>query len=206
MSTLDDVPLATRFKMMQLFRSENYCFATYDGARAPTFYFAFGGLNCLNTARLCGRLRTMHNNGPLIDVTQSEKRHMFFDEADTLSRAGRIIAGPRYDTYVALGQAQSQAAVEAIFDARRTVPEAGDYHFEYNTTPAKGLQMSRRHLSGGQIVLDPGVTTDTMAIGIVNRMLARPCKVELDRVAVFTSVPTQPAQTAATVAQYLASV
>ncbi len=206
MSTLDDVPLATRFKMMQLFRSENYCFATYEDGRAPTFYFAFGGLSCLNSARLCGRIRTMHNSGPLIDITQSEKRHMFYDQDDTRNAAGRRVAGPRVDTYAALGQAQSQAAVEAVFAANRSVPEAGDYHLEYNTTPAHGRQCSRRHPSGGQIVLDPGVTTDTIAIGIVNRMLARLCTVELDRHAVFISVPTQPAQTPATVAQYLASV
>jgi hypothetical protein len=206
MSTLDDVPHATRFKMMQLFRSESYCFATYKQGRAPTFYFAFGGLTCLNSASLCGRMRTMHGHGALIDITQTEKRHMFFDQDDTRDAAGHRIAGPRVDVSRDLGQAQSQAAVAAIFDANRSVPAEDDYHFEYTVTPAHGRQCSRRHPSGGQVVLDPIVTSDTMAIGIVNRMLARPCQVKLDNHLQFTSVPTQPAQTAATVAQYLASV
>ncbi len=206
MSTLDDVPYATRFKMLQLFRSENYCFATYRQGRAPTFYFAFGGLTRLNSARLCGRVRTMHGNGPLIDITQTQKRHMFFDQDDNRNAAGRRIAGPRIDVSNALGQAPSQAAVAAIFAANRSVPAGDDYHFEYTVTPAHGRQCSRRHPSGGQVVLDPRVINDTMAIGIVNRMLARPCQVKLDNHVQFNSVPTQPAQTAATVAQYLASV
>ena len=174
MPTIDDIPLQHRVKVRQLFTADNYCFATYKTGRTPTFYFAAGGLDCLNTARLCGRLRTMHARRPLVDVTQSPKQHLFFD-----SKADRDAA------LDALKHAESQARIEEIVAGCRTRPGDGDYHGEFTRLAHGGRLCSRRHPSGGRIRLSPRLLSNDAALAIVHRILQEKSKVTVDSATVL---------------------
>lgn len=158
------LPANLRVAVMSLFSQPNLCFATHSAGRTPTFYFADQG-NLQNGAP-CGRLRTMHPHGPLIDITTTTKRHFFFANA----------AGQRFAKN-AFAIARSQGAGIPALNNASNVPAQGNFHFEV-TMRANG-SFHRRHASGGQVQLAPLPTTAQIR-RILDRMCASGCAVKLD--------------------------
>lgn len=164
------IPVPFRAMFLSLFTAQNYCFATNVAGRSPTFYFAQGGLQALNTSRLCGRIRTQHPSGALIDVTDGAKGH-FFSRKE--SRRDRI--------FDKLGAGQDDQGLLAMTQRYRTAPRQGDYHVEFTRRPGTNPPYHRRHRSGGTIVLAPRITSDNMATALIERVMSGPCMIELNR-------------------------
>ncbi len=167
-----DLPVARRVQISQLFNARNFCFATATHNRSPTFYFAEGGLINLNTALRCGRLRTSHRSGPLIDMTNSPKGHIFFDNLADRDQVRRDIRNTP-----AIARRQALNIVENQY---RTQPRNGDYHYEYTKTIGQINRISRRHASGGRIVLAPRPSDNQIRL-LIARLLADGCQITLDR-------------------------
>jgi len=177
MKTLADLNAGLRMQITNLFIQENFCFATVTKNRSPTFYFAKGGLPNLKSAKLCGRLRTHHNKGPLIDITNSPKVHFFFNERKNQREAGEIMRSIE----VISGETpnQARALIELLKNKYRATPEKGDFHFEY-TNPASAQEfISRRHISGGTIELMPRPTQKQVDL-IIGRLLIDQCQIKVD--------------------------
>ena len=177
MAQLTDYAPALRFQIAQLFQSANYCFATTTihkpalQRRSPTFYFAMGGLPQLNNANLCGRLRTEHGHGALIDITTTSKTHTFYNTVIGRDAFHGLLPGT-----------PNAAALAHLVAAQRTVPQANDFHHEFTNAPAHGQPYSRRHRSGGRIALAPQLQSSAQAISIVERILAEGGQIRLNNV------------------------
>lgn len=185
MATLSDVaecdPEVVKL-IKNLFRAANYCFATKEPGRSPTFYFAHGGLKNLNNATLSGRLRTMHPNGPMIDVATVRKQHMFFDARDTQTDAHAALKTPREIT--------TPADLDYFVGQTHVTPAANRHHLEFSTRPSRQRPFSRPHRSGGVIVMQPPVPSGGVAMKIVRRILAGRCVVRRDGQDVFRGTGT----------------
>ncbi len=175
MAKFTDLPANARHLIRELVTPDNFCYATSKAGRSPTWYFARGGLPALQTATLCGRIRTQHNHGPLIDLTKSAKGHYF---SKSKTRRNKI-----RDFFVQNNL--NAAQIRQINAQYRMVPRPGDYHFEYTKTPARGYNYSRMHPSGGQIVLAPRITTARQVEGLITRVLSGPFELRIDNVTVY---------------------
>ena len=89
----------------------------------------------------------MHPKGPLIDISTKPKGHLFFKTKqergavrNKVSKA-KIIAR-KHEVNIATANYSSQ-------------PRNGDFHYEYTKDLSQSLSVSRRHPSGGTIVLSP---------------------------------------------------
>lgn len=170
MATYSDLKPTLKLYIHAIFQASNYCFATSTGLRSPTFYFAENGLANLNTANLCGRLRTNHNSGPLIDITNSKKGHVFFDNPKDLKKEIRKIRSTR-------DQATRRRYMDDIESRYRTAPQAGDNHFEY--TKRTPFAVKRTHPSGGRVFLNPQPTNEQVYL-IIHRLLEDDCTIKVD--------------------------
>ena len=169
MPDVTDLPVALRNPIATLFQSNNYCFATTTGDRRPTFYFAQGGLGALNTAGKCGRLRTEHKKGQLIDITNAPKQHFFFE------------SGPARDAaHVLVQKIADIAALNVFIAGHRQVPRDNDYHLEFTMAPTVDRPYRRLHKSAGRIVTRPRVPSNAKCLAIVNYVLSRQGKVRVD--------------------------
>lgn len=184
MAEIDHPNGDVRAQMAEVFKGANYCFATKETGRSPSFYFARGGLTALNTASLCGRIRTDHPSGPLIDITTYPKSHIFTDRRRTQSGIHEEIRHLRTaDDIAQLGA------------RHRTVPREGDYHNEVTMTPPpkSRREFSRNHASGGVICMQPRITSDDQAIKLLNRVLGYAYVVKINNKA-QPSAPILPPQ------------
>ena len=197
MADVTDLPVALRTQIMMLFQSQNYCFATTTANRTPTFYFAQGGLNAVNNATACGRLRTQHNNGPLVDITNARKQHLFFDTLAARNAAYALMPGI----------ANNAPALAAFIANYRQVPRDNDFHLEFTMVPAGGHPYSRRHPSGGRIATRPRVPSNAKCLAIVNYALSRQAQIRVNG-GVVHNMPPPPAPNVAAfdVAGFLALV
>ena len=136
-----------------LFMPGNFCFLTSEPPRSPTFYFAQGGMAQLSTANLCGRVRTDHPHGPLIDITTSTKRHLFFPQQADRNQVRDIVR-----LLLAHGQPNNaNFFLDLAWAAHGGNPQDGHYHYEY-TVPATPATRPRTHPSGGTVRLLPQLT------------------------------------------------
>ena len=150
----------------------------------------------LQTGHPCGRLRTNHSSGPLIDYTTSNKVHRFYPNKP----AARTAKNTLHSGHPAPG----------AFLADNAIPTVGHCHVEYTNN---GGNVSRRHVSGGQ-VQPPFVITDAQIKKIIERMFVSGCAIEVDRIPAggFNLVPHHrgpnppPAVITQNVAPYLASL
>ena len=172
MRKVDDLPDDIKGPIKALFKSENYCFATTAAKRkrTPTFYFAQGGLDALNSGKPCGRLRTQHPSGTRIDITNNEKRHLFFEDYHARDAAHDEMPG----------LANTRAALDAFVDRNRKEPRDGDFHLEFTMVATVDHQYSRRHRSQGTIVKMPRVPNDDICLAIVNYTLNRKGEIRFD--------------------------
>lgn len=206
MADITDLPVALRFHVANLFRAQNYCFATTTINRSPTFYFTTGGLNALNAGRPNGRLRTMHPHGPVMEFTTASKGHCFY--APFVGQGG-----PRDQAHNQLGAIQNQAALTAFEQNQQRVPQAGQEHLEYTRRPrvrANGQVrfVTSRHRSGGLVTMNPRVFTDADCVKILNDVLSQGRHLKIDGVSYFLNVPAAapPAHVHPTIAGYIASL
>ncbi len=192
-----ELPVTRRVQINQLFNARNFCFATATNNRSPTFYFAEGGLINLNTALRCGRLRTSHGHGPLIDINNSPKGHIFFDALADREHVRRDIRNtPAIARRQALNIAENQY---------RTQPRNGDYHYEYTKTVGQINRITRRHASGGRIVLAPRPTDNQVRL-LIARLLADGCQITVDGAIVSALGPSLNLPIVAGVGPYLHSL
>lgn len=192
-----DLSVRERILVRNLFTAANYCFATVTANRSPTFYFAMGGLNCLNTAPLCGRLRTLHNNGPLIDITTETKGHIFFQKrVDQRAFTQRIRnAKPitrKHEINIALAR-------------HRATPVDGYFHYEYIADSQRPYRVARRHPSGGQVALNPR-PSNLQVTRLIDRLLADNAAVRINHAGVHALGVAVPRPVITTVGAYLASL
>ena len=158
----DNVHGNLKSQILGLFRARNFCYATYSPGRTPTFYFAQGGV--LQTGAPCGRLRTAHPSGPLIDFTTTHKTHRFFPNV------------PARD--IGYGLLNSGHAPPAGFLAMNAIPTIGHCHVEF--TNVAGV-VRRRHRSGGLVRLGPAPTDAQVKI-IIERMFISGCAIKINNV------------------------
>lgn len=170
MATYSDLKPTLKLYIHTVFQAANFCFATSTGLRSPTFYFAENGLASLNTANACGRLRTQHDRGPLIDVTNSKKGHVFFDNKKELEKVIRKIRSTQ-------NQARRRRYMNDIESKYRTAPQVGDNHFEY--TKRTPYDVKRTHPSGGRVFLNPRPTNEQVYL-IIDRLLEDDCTIKVD--------------------------
>lgn len=171
------LPVSIRIQIADLFCQNNFCFVTSSPNRSPTFYFAKGGLSKLNTATLCGRLRTNHPSGPLIDISTNPKGHLFFvNKADRNDVHRKVRGAPKITRKHEINIAAAKY---------RTEPKEGDFHFEYSKNPNDPLSVSRRHPSGGKVLL-PQKPTNVQLTSLIDRLLEDNCQIKIDGV---TKVP-----------------
>ena len=161
-----------------IFTAANFCFCTTSTGRSPTFYFAKGGLAGLNKNVRSGRLRTMHDDGPLIEVTDRPRRHLFCRDKARLENIEEFEVGynASRDAWSDLEDIRLGKEVQPFrgesYDYRddpkvRATPLVGDHHFEYvGRTDAE--EYADHHLSEGRIALTPRPT-----VSQINRLLAR---------------------------------
>lgn len=165
----DNVHGVLKSQILGLFRAQNFCYATYKVApgptpRTPTFYFAQGGLANLQTGAPCGRLRTNHGSGPLIDYTTTNKVHRFY-ATEPAARAAKALLNSGHPPPPA-------------FLAHNAVPTVGHCHVEFTNV---GGNVSRRHQSGGQVRLGVAITDDQIK-KIIERMFISGCAIKVDGV------------------------
>lgn len=178
MYSFADLNIATRAQLMNVFTPANYCFATTTNNRSPTFYFATGGLAALNHGAPCGRIRTCHNQGPLIDITQQQKRHMFFQTV-----AARSLA------YQTLHAGLQQVAFNAFIAQQRVVPQNNDSHLEVTMAPAHGRPYSRTHPSGGAVTLNPRIVSQNQITNLLDLLFRERAPVQINRAPLPIPVP-----------------
>lgn len=195
MAQLTELPVALRKTITTLFRAENYCFATHAKNRSPTFHFAEGGAAQLTIAGLCGRIRTQHEEGPLIELSRSARGHYFFRSAWGRDRLAR-----RFD----LGLSKEE--IDKIAAKFRAVPRAGDYHFEFTKVEGSARPYARLHRSAGQIVLEPRIDTDDQALRAIEKVMAGPCQVKLGGQLVLENLLGAPLAQGLDTASYIAAL
>ena len=181
MATIDDLGSPVAEGAKDLFKAENFCFFTVTPGRSPTFYFAVGGLNNLNTAQYCGRIRTNHPSGPLIDISTHSKGHVFLsvkDDHRAVRKAMKAMGQP------SVPKSGRRLTMDLIEQKYSTVPIIGHYHYEYT----KGLTtidhdligtVNRTHPSGGTVALLPRPTQEQID-SMLETMLASQCTVKLN--------------------------
>jgi hypothetical protein len=194
MPTYTDIPVPGRI----LFRAENFCFYTTTPARSPTLYFALGGLAQLNTAASCGRLRTRHGSGPLIDIKTHAKGHAFFQNQNDFRTVGGVIRG-----LYRRGMAEYARVVADLAQRAHTdVPFNQAFHFEF--TKDSATTMLFPHASGGTVELAPRPTTDQI-LKMLHAMLAENATIKNGNTVVY-QWPGGPQNAVAGIAPYLASL
>lgn len=177
MATIDELGSPVAEGARALFKEDNFCFSTWTPHRSPTFYFAVGGVNRLNTAQYCGRLRTEHSEGPLIDISTHPKGHVFFGRKSVQRELARNIrhTGSRRRRRTRMDTAERSAW---------TFPVHGFYHYEYTkgfATIHNSLRETvlRTHPSGGRVALNPR-PTQVQIDRLLSVMLATQCTVKLN--------------------------
>ncbi|MFN8720280.1 MAG: hypothetical protein ACK5YI_05590 [Rhodospirillales bacterium] len=202
MPTYRDLPNREKELITRIFQPISFCFVTTEPIRSPTFYFAKGGLPNLQTAVLCGRIRTMHGDGPLIDVTQSSKRHFFFASRTVRNQ----IKGFSDDlTRDQLDDGFASSFFEVVGQHYGTVPQANHLHFEY-TVPAGGPnRVTRRHWSGGTVVVGLMLTRD-IVVRLVDRVLDDGAAIKIDGVEVVARSPSMQRLAIVNPTAYIASL
>jgi hypothetical protein len=165
----DDVQV----QMMRLFAGENFCFATSEQGRSPTFYFAKGGPQALSTANLSGRIRTMHPHGPLIAIKTGVQKHLFFQNSDKREQFIHVLDNVRH-RLPEIGGSFCEI-VQTCFGA---LPQQGAYHFEYTLKPNRQVDIT--HKSGGTVVTGLRLNRDKIH-KLIDRVLVEGGAVKIDR-------------------------
>jgi hypothetical protein len=167
---------ALQVQITRLFTPNNFCFLTSSGGRTPTFYFARGGLANLTTAMSCGRLRTMHPHGPLMDITNSRKGHFFFqnlaDRQTVRHVMGRLSPVQRTN-------GDGRFILELVGNVYRTTPQNGDYHYEVTFPGGSPNHITRRHASGGTVQLNPR-PNQQQVVRLIDRLLTDNCAIKIN--------------------------
>lgn len=176
MAQFSDLSVAIRVQITNLFTATNFCFYTASNTRSPTFYFAQGGLAQLNAANLCGRIRTMHNRGALIDITNSSKGHLFFEQLADREAVRRAMSDA---SNVNLPHRSRRYMMNLVEQIHRTEPRNWDYHYEYTKVAGQPDRITRRHASGGRIHLRPRPSQDQVR-RLIDRVLADECAVKIN--------------------------
>jgi hypothetical protein len=181
MATIDDLGPTIANGIRALFTQANFCFATVTPNRSPTFYFAVGGVNNLTTAQYCGRIRTNHSSGPLIDISTHSKGHVFLPAKADHTAVRKAIKAMGQPTAPESGKRLTMDFIEQQYP---TTPQAGYYHYEYTkgltTVDAELLgTLSRTHPSGGTVALQPR-PTQVQIDRMLGLMLANQCTVKLN--------------------------
>ncbi|WP_444995364.1 hypothetical protein [Aliikangiella sp. IMCC44359] len=156
----DNVHGVLKSQILGLFKAENFCYATYSAGRTPTLYFAQN--RDLQNGSPCGRLRTTHPNGPLIDYTTTNKTHRFFPNVGARNVGYNLLA--------------NGVAPPAAFLAMNAVPIVGHCHVEFTNV---GGMVRRRHRSGGLVRLGP-VPTTAQIKKIIERMFISGCAIKVN--------------------------
>ena len=169
-----DLPTDVKVQLIGIFfAGDNFCFATSEQGRSPTFYFARGGPQALSTANLSGRIRTMHNSGPLIAIKTGVQKHIFFQSSDKRDEFIDLLAQVRLHlpeiggSFCEIGRTHFGA-----------LPQQGAYHFEYTLT--QNGQVGITHKSGGTVVTGLRLNRDK-TIKLIDRVLAEGGAVKIDR-------------------------
>lgn len=202
MATYQTLPGNLQVQITTIFTPANFCFLTSDSARTPTFYFARGGVAQLSTATLCGRLRTMHNHGPLIDITTTRKRHFFFERLHDRDTVRGIM---QRMTNQQLTNGDARFFMDLIGRIYGTVPKNWNFHYEYTVPAAQPDRVSRRHPSGGRVHLSPRPTQNQI-VRLIDRLLADNCAITVDRTVVQALGVQAPRPAVFGVAAYLNSL
>jgi hypothetical protein len=176
MPRYENLPVALQVQMTNIFTPRNYCFMTSEGTRSPTFYFAQGGLAHLNTANLCGRVRTLHPKGPLIDITRSSKRHFFFANLVDRDTVRKIVKRMSKDQRT---NGDARFFLEMVGRVYGTAPQDGNYHYEYTVPAGHPKRVTRTHPSGGRVRVAPRLTQQHV-VRLLDRVLGDNAAVEID--------------------------
>jgi hypothetical protein len=144
----------------------------------------------------------MHGDGPLIDVTQSSKRHFFFASRTVRNQ----IKGFSDDlTRDQLDDGFASSFFEVVGQHYGTVPQANHLHFEY-TVPAGGPnRVTRRHWSGGTVVVGLMLTRD-IVVRLVDRVLDDGAAIKIDGVEVVARSPSMQRLAIVNPTAYIASL
>ncbi|PTX56096.1 hypothetical protein C8N43_0747 [Litoreibacter ponti] len=169
MACLDDLPEKTRTSLLTLFRARNFCFATHEQGRTPTFYFATGGPTRLQYGFPNGRLRTMHGRGPLIEICATMKHHWFFSSKKK-----------RDDARLAAKACKDRAELARLMDKMRKVPKKGYHHYEFLKGASWTSPVGVGHRSGGKVDLTR-ITSDAKIEAILNDMLEYDCWIQVGK-------------------------
>lgn len=170
MYSFDQLYLFTREMLRGLYDPLNYCFATTTTTRSPTFYFALGGIEALNSAKTCGRIRTCHENGPLVDMTAETKRHLFFKNREEHKLA-----------YNELKRGLEESELNFLFSKYCTKPFDGDSHIEITMKPSHGMLYSRLHGSQGLVRTAPRLTTWSQVEKLLNLVFRERAPIQLNK-------------------------
>jgi hypothetical protein len=131
-------------------------------------------LAALTTAQLCGRLRVNHGRGPLIDMTNSQKGHLFFQRYEERERVSSIARKLQN------APTEQRMFMDIAEEVGRTVPQSFGYHYEYTKPAGAPQRITRRHASGGRIQ-----TGFRPTLAIVNSLLSQESRVVIDGVEQF---------------------
>lgn len=135
----------------------------------------------LTTATECGRLRTMHRSGPLIDITTSRKGHLFFNNLANRDTVRHAMSGLSRQE---LTNGQGRFLMNLIEAGCRIAPQNGDFHYEYTVPAGQPNSITRRHASGGQVNVNIRPTQDQM-VKLIDRLLGDDCAIEINRAAQY---------------------
>lgn len=169
MYSFDQLYLYTQLMLRDLYDPLNYCFATTTRKRSPTFYFARGGIEALNSAKTCGRIRTCHDNGPLVDMTAETKRHLFFKDREEHKLA-----------YKELESGLEESELNFLFSKYCTKPLDGDSHIEITMKPSHGKPYSRLHGSEGLVRMAPRLTAWNQVEKLLNLVFRERAPIRLN--------------------------
>ena len=170
MYTFNQLYYFTKIMLRSLFDPDNYCFATTTDRRSPTFYFAYGGIAALNTARICGRIRTCHKNGPLVEMSATSRKHLFFQSIE-----GRDSA------YATLKNGLDETDLNSFLSRHHSVPLERYAHIEIMMKASEGKPYSRLHRSQGLVSLVPRLTTWSQVENLLNRIFLERAPIRLDK-------------------------
>jgi hypothetical protein len=145
----------------------------------------------------------MHRRGPLIDITNSQKRHFFFQNPNDRARVIRLMALTRGTIHRTNGDCRF--VMDMVGQTYGTVPQNLHHHYEYTVPAGQPNHVTRTHHSGGVVHVNVR-PTQQQVIRLIDRLLSDGAAVEVDRnvqVALAVQVPRPPIVGAAA---YLASL
>ncbi len=177
MPTYQQLSQALQVQITSIFTPSNFCFLTSETGRSPTFYFAKGGVANLTTALRCGRLRTMHPNGPLIDITTSRKGHLFFNnraDRETVRLAMKALSHHQRKN------GHGRGIMNGFEATYRTTPQNADFHYEYTVPAGQPNRISRLHASGGRVRINVR-PNQAQIVRLLDRLLGDNCEIKINK-------------------------